>query len=355
MAGLILRRAVPADGPALEELVSAAPMGGAIRIGVCRGGDFFAGVRVQADEPEVWGAFEEGGRVVGVFSAGRRRVWLEREQSVRVLGDLRIHPEYRRGTLLARGFRLLREQVFAPGEWAQTLVLESNRQALKLLTSGRGGLPEYRAAGSYSSWLLPGQRVSGGDGIDVVRATQKDTPFMENLLGAAARRRSFSHLVDLRGLGGAAWPDLRIEDFLVARRGGEVVGMMGLWDQSRFHEWRVAGYGRAMVLVRPFWNGWAGLTGGLALPPAGGRLRMRKATAVACGGDDPTILRALLRRALGEVDCAPLLLGMSARDPLAAAVTGLRGRLERGRHFLVGWEGKPPEWREPFAFDAARI
>ncbi len=355
MAGLIVRQAGPADHAALEDLFRATSMGSRIRLNIERDPDYFAGAQVQAEELCVWGAFEEQGRAVGLLSAGKRRVWIGGEVDLRYLCDLRIHRDWQRSTLLARGFRLLKREVFAPGEWAQTLVLEDNVRAIELLSSRRAGLPEYRPAGIYVTWLLPSQAIAADPSWVVRRARSADSGELQRLLDSAARRRSFAPLVKLADLGGPAWRDIAIEDFLVAEKDGRIAGMMGLWDQTAFQRLRIAGYSRAVSLLRPLWNAGTGVSGGVPLPKPGDTLPLRKATAVACENDDPEILRSLLSHALKNNDGKLLLLGMSAADPLAAAMQGLRGRQDRGRHFLVGWEGEPPAWREPFAFDVARI
>ena len=351
MAGLTFRPAVEADHGSLEALFAATPMGSRIRIGFERDPDYFAGARVQTEELCVRAFFANSGRAVGMFSAGSRRVWVDGEMEMRYLSDLRIHPDWQGSSLLARGFRLMRREIFRPGEWAQTLVLEDNLQALELLTSRRGGLPEYRPAGRYVSWLLPSQRLDVNSGIHVRRATPEDLGAMQRLLDASARRRSFAGMVDLADLGKPSWRDLAVEDFLVAGKRGEIAGMMGMWDQTGFQRLRIHGYSRAVAAVRPVWN----LLGGVPLPGAGQTVPLRKATAIACRDDDPEILRALLAVALAENDGRLLLAGCSVEDPLVAAFRGLKGRKDHGRHFLVGWEGDPPEWREPFAFDVARI
>ena len=270
---------------------------------------------------------------------------------MRYLSDLRIHPDWQGSSMLARGFRALRKEVFRPGEWAQTLVLEDNVRALELLTCRRGGLPEYRPAGRYVSWLLPGQKIGVRSGHQVRRATHADPGAMQSLLDASSRRRSFAGVVNLADLGKPAWRDLTINDFLVAERDGVITGMMGLWDQSGFQRLRIQGYSPLVAALRPLWNSFASVP----LPKAGRVLSLRKATAIACDNDDPEILRALLAVALAANDGRLVLLGLSARDPLVSALGGLKGRVEYGRHFLVGWEGAPPEWEEPFAFDVARI
>ena len=288
---------------------------------------------------------------MGIFSAGSRRVWHGGAMPMRYLSDLRIHPDWQGSSLLARGFRALRKEVFRPGEWVQTLVLEDNVRALEMLTCRRGGLPEYRAAGRYMSWLLPNQRIDGGGNCEVRSATWDDLGAMQVLLDASSQRRSFAGIVNLADLGKPTWRDLTIENFRVAVRDGAITGMMGLWDQRGFQRLRIQAYSAMIAALRPLWNSFASVP----LPRAGQVLPLWKATSIACENDDPAILRALLSASLGRSDPRLLLLGMSVEDPLGVALRGLKGRVEYGRHFLVGWEGAPPEWEEPFGFDVARI
>lgn len=355
MAGLTVRRAETDDHAALEALFRATAMGSQVRIAVQRDPDYFAGASVQAAEPCVWASFEASGRAVGLLSAGKRRVWVEGEWEMRYLCDLRIHSDWQRSTLLSRGYRLLKREVFATGEWAQTLVLEDNVRATELLTSRRAGLPEYRPAGVYRTWLLPAQDVSSEPGIHVRRASADDLAEMQRLYDEAMKRRSFGEMLTLSGFGEGRWHGMSLEDFLVAEREGRVIGTLGLWDQSSFQRLVIAGYSQAVSMLRPIWNGWAALSNNVPLPSPGAVVAMRKATAIACEDDDPAILRALLAKALKERDARLTLVGMSEADPLVPAMEGLHGRRDRGRHYLVGWEGEPPAWREPFAFDVARI
>jgi hypothetical protein len=350
--GLTLRPALPSDHRTIEDLFRATSMGSAVRIRIERDPDYFTGASIQAEEPCVWAAFDPSGRAVGVFSAGKRRVRLNGEIiPMRYLADLRIHPEFRGSSLLARGFALLRKEVFAPGEWAQTLVLEENQTALTLLTSGRGGLPVYKPSGRYSSFLIRPQRLARVPGVEVRPARPDDIAAMQALLDEAGDARAFSPVLDLSQLGSPAWCGLSLDDFMVAECGNSLVGMLALWDQSRFQRMTVSGYSRGVSLLRPLWNRLAAVR----LPPVGGEIRVRKASAIACRRDDPVVLRALLQSALELGDPRLILLGMSAVDPLLPALHGLKARQTWGRHFLVGWQGHPPPWREPFAFDVARI
>jgi hypothetical protein len=355
MDRVTIREALAADHAALERLFSETSMAGPIRIGSDRSPDFFAASRVQATSPCVWGVFAADGRAVGVFSAGERLVHLGGgKTAMRYLSDLRIHPDWQNGTLLARGFRDLRKKVFAEGEWAQTLVLESNAPALGILRSGRMGLPHYHPAGRYVNWLLPRQKLHR-PAHSVRPACITDLPQMQALLDDASSRRSFSAAVDLGKLGGAFLNGLAVGDFLVAEDAGGICGMLALWDQGGFQRLRVDGYSPAMAMARPVWNLAARMRGGAMLPKPGSPIPLRKASMLACADDDPVILRSLLASALSPGNGGLLSVGLSERDPLAAALSGLKGKVFRGRHFLVGWKGVPPEWQEPFGFDPGRI
>lgn len=351
MAGLTIRPAGPADHVALEGLFRETTMGDSVRLRFERDPDYFAGSLVQSEDPCVWGAFEGNGRAVGLFSAGSRLVWLGGERRLRYLSDLRIHRDWMGSSLLARGFRALREEVFQPGEWAQTLVLEDNLKAIDILTSKRCGLPEYHPAGRYVSWLLPQQRIEIPPHLQFRRAGISDFGEMQALLDAAARRRSFAGLMELGDLRKPAWRDLEPGDFIVALRSGSIVGMMAIWDQDRFQRLRIDGYSKAVAAMRPLWN----LVSRIPLPRPGSVLPLLKASAIACENDDPEVLRGMLSAALSQAQGKLLLVGMSEMDPLNAAMLGMKARRDFGRHFLVGWDGTPPTWSEPFAFDVARI
>jgi hypothetical protein len=273
---------------------------------------------------------------------------------MRYLSDLRIHPDWRRGSVLARGFRILREKVFAQGEWAQTLVLAQNSPALGFLRSRRAGLPEYLEAGLYKNWILPCQRVSQPT-HRVRKARPGDLPEIQSLLDVFSKRRSFSPVIDLTKIGAAYLNGLEMDDFLVAEGNGEIIGTMALWDQGGFQRLRVDGYSTGFSMARPFLNLHARLRGGAVFPAPGNAIPMLKASAIACADDDPAILRSLLAAAFPLLGGKLLSIGLSEADPLAAALEDLRGKIFTGRHFLVGWEGSPPAWEEPFGFDVGRI
>ncbi len=323
-------------------------MGNSIRICTERGDDFFLGSHVQAEKPEVWGAFEEdSGRAAGVFSAGARRVFLNGDvRDVRYLSDLRIRPEYRRGLVLARGFRILREHVFAEGEWAQTLVLDDNAEAATVLTSGRAGLPDYRPCGRFRTWIFRPQKVRNtGGGIRVRTAGPSDVSAIQALQEREASTAAFTPWLDL--------DRMHTPEFRLAYHKDALVGMIGIWDTSSYRQTRIDGYGLGIRLARPFANVWAALRNLPRLPCEGSTIRMKAITAVLCRDRDPQILRALLASVLNAGGLYGITLDV--RDPLADALRGIRAHRATAAHYLVGFSGTPPRVDEPLYFDFARL
>ena len=48
--------------------------------------------------------------------------------------------------------------------------------------------------------------------------------------------------------------DFRLNDLVLAKYETEIIGIMGLWDQTRFRRWLVRGYSKGIRLFRPLIN-----------------------------------------------------------------------------------------------------
>lgn len=356
-AGMEIRLARPEDSEALCAMLERAPMGRQIRLTFERRPDYFLGAAVQAEEPEVYVADAPGGGLAGVFAAGKRRVYVEGEpRNIRYLSDLRIDPAHRGGRWLLRGWRHLRENVFAPGEFAQTLILSDNADVLALLTSGRAGLPRYEPAGAYRTHFLAArQRPPRSRRWRVARAGPHDAADMQALVTAEGPRKAFFPCWDFGRLGRTPHDrNLTMNDFFLARDGeGMLAGMVGVWDQSAFRQTRIRGYGGWARWGRPL----SRFAAGVALPRPGETLPLRYLTAILCRGNDPAVFRALLGAVIEAHRSwnGYLVAGLDGEDRLHEALRGLRRRTVEGRHFLVTFAARAPGFPGPFHFESSRL
>ncbi len=368
MSRLRIRLARPEDSAALCTLLGQTAMGSAIRVTMERRPDYFIAARIQAQEPIAVVAEEQAsGRLVGVFAAGRREVYADgSRRQLRYLSDLRIHPDYRGGSLLARGFRFLRDEVMEPGEFAQTLILEDNSEALRLLTSGRACLPAYHPIGDYIYDLIPTRArrhrhpLPPGD-VRFSRARINDLGDMQTFFDREASRRTFYPTLDFATMarGDDYYRGADITSFWLARRGEEIVAMAGLWDQSAFKQTRICGYAPGLARWRPLLNGIARLAGTGRLPKAGERVKTLPAQALLVRGNLPSLAVALIGRLLTDAAAKGadyLSLGLAADDPLLPAHDAFKGRRVVGKHFLVTFgTTTPPGFEGPVHFECARL
>jgi ribosomal protein S18 acetylase RimI-like enzyme len=359
---LEIREATSSDNQAICQLMEETVMGNSIQLSMERSPDYFMGSATQVEQLTIYAAFErESKNCVGLFSAGQRSVYLNGEPSqVRYLSDLRIHPDYRSGTLLAKGFRILEKEVFQSGEFAQTLVLEDNVAALKLLESKRACLPTYHPAGRYASVLLPRQRIKlAAKDLTIRRAKPEDLPQMQNLLEREGPKRQFFPCLRFEDMEShPGWRGLSLDNFLIAIRNDKIVGFVGCWNQSEYKRIQISRLSTQIKALRPFWNIISKITNRIPLPAEGAYLNMNYLTLPVCLDWNPDILRALLSTLLkpDSNKSELFLLGLDATDPLIQCVQGLNKRIDYGRHYLAGFDSSNAmPSSDHFYFDPGRI
>ena len=358
------RRAEPTDNSDLCDMFAATPMEGAVRLSQDRRPDYFHGTAVQCEQPEVYipKQKDEAG-LAGVFGAGLRRVFVNGQpRPVRYLSDLRISPIHRSGSLLARGFRFLRREVFKNDEFAQSLVLTENKNALNLLTSGRCGLPGYFQFGDYVLSLISLRRPPrAAAGPQVRRATSDDVPAMQAFFDREAPGKQFFPVYQFAEWGrNDYYRDAELENIFLAHSGNELVGLLGAWDQGRYKKTVVRGYGGALRWLRPWLNAVSRLRGGIGLPAPGAVESTLYLHCAVCRDNDPDIMAALLRgvqQGFAGQDYRHATLGLDRRDPLREALAGCRTMEFAGCHFLASFGADPRPTIEDkiFYFEAARI
>ncbi len=337
----------PGDDADLRRVLAETPMAGAVSVAFRREPSFFAGAGVDGRFRQVIAARDtEGGHVVGFGCRSVMERYVNgRPESVGYLSSLRLLEVHRNRGLVARGYAYFRK-MHADGRahLYLTTIAEGNDLALKLLTSGRAGLPAYHDAGRYHTAALPlsrRYRPRARSGIEVRPARREDIPPLVDWLWAVGPQRQFFpvYRADDFGSEDGIFKGLRPEQVLMAFRSGKLAGALACWDQHDFRQTVVCGYGRAMRWARPLYNAWARWRALPTLPAPGEELRYLTA-ALPVAGDAETfaaLLDALLERSAGG-PAGYLLLGLHEDDPLVEVVRRYRPRWYTTRLYLVCWE-----------------
>jgi len=346
-----VREATQDDNRGLLALAASCSMRGDMSLRFQREPDFFALNRLEGREWSV-DVIDAEDRLAGCIGSSMRDVHINGvEMRTGYVGDLKVHPVHRNmetaDALCNRaGERMDR---FPDGTPTLITVLAGNA-AMERRLSGPRGLPSFdwlATIRSYSIPILWKRRLrTSVSGLRVEHAKWSDVDAMAELWNCVARERQFSPVFDAHSF--ADWirsaPGLCISSYLLARsRGGELVGFVGLWDQSSFKQMYVEKYSRKMSVIAALTNAVAPRMGGARLAEPGERMVFQTAVHVCVPGETPDVLKDLLGAAhndLRHTGNAFFNIGLDVVDPLSAAVDGLFGQ-PTDINAYVGTRGSP--------------
>jgi hypothetical protein len=334
----------PADDAQLRARMAEDRMEGTIAVSFRREPSYFAGCRVQGDATQVVKCVErESGRIVGLGSRSTLQAHVNgRPERIGYLADLRAAPRYRRGTLLARGYRFLRRlHAQDPVPFYTTVIYEGNAPALQALVGGRAGLPVYRERGRL---LTPALRLDlerpalAQRGLALARGDERQLPRIVEFLNRWQSEKQFAPLYRAADFGDGRFQGLHAADFFLALANGRIVATLAAWDQAAFRQTHVERYSAALACLRPFYNACALVSPLRPLPPAGARVPHVYLACIAAERNDPQLLRWLLRemyRALRRGRWHYAIAALHEADPLADVLADYRRIPAAGRLFVV--------------------
>jgi len=347
-----VRDAEPGDNTALIALAAQSTMDGDLSLRVDREPDFFALNRLSGDRWRV-GVVDcddaGGSSPIGCIAVARRTVFLDGVPGViAYVGDLKVHPAYRRrgvARALGRWDLATARELTGPDAPLMGTMLSGNTAVDGLARQFDLVTTPWTTIRSYSVDLLTRRRLPAR-GLTVHPAGPADEPAMVELWRRLAPTRQFAPACDSFPLGR---PGL---DYLIARHpDGEPAGFLGLWDQHGIKQMRVVGYSPRLAAARTAFNLAAPLFRAPRLPSPGGRLSYRT-VAHPCASDLDT-LRALLRHACNRLHgrYSFLTIGLDVRDPLTTALAGLRAQPADVDLLVVG----PQNRTAPAHFEIATV
>lgn len=326
------------DDAALRERMAADWLRGPLSVSFRREPSYFAGSALQGEQAQVHAIRDlQQGRIVGMGARLTATMFVNGQpQRVGLLSDLRLAAEARGGTLIARGLQVLRQLHEAdPVDFYLAVILEGNRSAQQLLTSGRAGLPSFVDQGLMRSPALhldlpkPALQVAG---VQFRRATAGDAAALAELQARAAPRRQFARA------GAALPPGLAISDHFVAERGSQLVAAIAAWDQHALRQTHIEAYTPWLAAMRPLVNVAARVLPIKPLPAPGERIPYLYLSSLLMLDDDFALWRGLLRHAYRALRTGPwhyAITPLHEKDPMAAALREYRAIHAAGRVYAV--------------------
>ena len=333
----------------LRQILANTPMAGQIAVSFRREPSYFAAAVVDGGFRQVIGARDrETGRIVAFGSRSVRSRYVNgAPESVGYLGNLRVLENHRNRGVVARGYRFLRD-LHRDGRTPLylTTVAAGNDLAIRVLTSGRAGLPKYHPFGDLYTLAIPltcrARLKAPPQGLIVRQAALRDLPAIVDFLATEGSKRQFFPCYNSNEFftSNAVFRDLQPTDLWLAGRDGRLVGTLGAWDQHRFRQSVVHNYGHSIRWGRPIYNGWARLRCLTQLPATGQPFRYLFGALPVIADNDPAVFKALLEAMLDHTadDAAKfLMLGLHSSDPLLPIAWPYQTTCYTTHVFLVCW------------------
>lgn len=335
-----------ADDAAIREMCRRQTMPGRIRVAFEREPDFSLGCQVSGDDCQIVVARTVNeGEVIGVACRSVRWLYVNgREQRLGYLSQLRIEERYRGRWLVSRGFRLLKQlHDEDPLPAYLVSIVDGNDEAMGVLIRNRRKIfPTFREVAEYRTLAIsvgsPQQPLRCD--ADISPASARNLAEVAAFLQDHGAHRQFFPVWTEENLRSLAAFGLKIEDLLIARRGGKIAGVAGLWDQSSYKQTVVHGYSGWLKAAAPIYNWSAPRLGRSALPRPGEKLHSAYAALICVANDDTAIFAALLRELRNLASLRRfeyLLVGLDARDPLLPVAREYKHISYPSRLYLAEW------------------
>ena len=340
--------ATEGDQGQISALLNRAPMAGNVALSFKKEPDYFTAVRTEGLFTQTIVTRDQTRQhIVAVASRSIKPAYVNgRVEPLGYLGGLRISPEHRNRFILAHGYGFLKRlHADKRTPFYLTTIMDDNKTAKDILTSGRAGLPAYHDCGLLHTYALSKVKRSDTPGgtLSVRRATAEDADQVLDILCREGGQKQFFPYITKDQLlePNAYLRDITIRDFFVAFLDNQPAGVCAFWDQRAFKQILVHAYRGRMKAVRPLYNIWASLGGRPRLPSAGRPLKVLYMSFVAVQDNNPAVFRALLSAGFqqhADTKTGLILVGLHERDPLNAVLKGNPYLRFNSRLFVASWE-----------------
>ena len=357
--GLHIRPARPVDDQQLVKLIAESMPSNGVLLSFERYPSYFKATQTQYEQPRVlvMVADEQPEKILAMFNLGTRNCFINgMVKPLRYVGDLRI-GKTTRGKGLINLLMSYVKNCLPLDEVYQTVILNDNVVARKVLHENRPGVPAHYVADQVETHTLTGFKVKKelNRNLSVVNMTRGDISAVNRFIRHMADYYNFLPAYDFKGLVAQDpyWTGLSINDFYIVKRGGQIVGLFGLWNQKPFKQTRIADYGKLIAFVRPVYNYWAKLSHQLRLPQKGDTLTYMMLHSLLCNPYNTDLFENILRVAhqkTCERKCYALCFTLAENDPRRDCSKAIISQKVQAIHAFHCFKDNPLK-----QFDAKRI
>ena len=355
MKDVTVRLATQDDDADIRRLLATNPMPGQLEVRYEREPDYFLGCGPMGYICQVViGRQQANDELVGLACRSTRPLYINgQREEVGYLSQLRIDGHYRGRWMLPLGYRYMGD-LHADGRVSGyiTTIIEDNVQAIGLLVDkARGSIPIYRQVTHLHTLalFLRRRRALPASSLELSRGSLAELDNIVAFLNRHGMSKQFypvyaiDDFVDSPITRGFA-----VDDLFLAWRGGELAGVIGLWDQSSYKQTVVEAYSGALGRLHSLYSLGLRVAGAKPLPSPGQPIRFAYASFICIKDDDADVFGLLLQAIVIEAyrrGYAYLMVGLAEPDPLLPVARRYWHLAYDSRLYTVCWK-ENQEWAQ---------
>lgn len=295
-----VRPATMQDDEQLVNMIAKTMPCAGIKLSFERYPSYLKASHVHYNQPEAMVAVSktDPNTVLAFFNVGTRHCYINGSiKSLRYVGDFRVN-DFKHLYLTKLLMEFLRS-TYPTDELYQSIMLSDHSTLLKTLSDKNSGAPKRFTADSIETHTLTGFKFKKqlSPNLSITTMSASDISEVNRFVAHMSDYYNFLPAYDFNDLlkGDAYWRGLNLADFLVFRRGGQIVGLCGLWDQTIFKQIRIGHYGAAVSWLKPLYNYWAKHNKQVQLPNKGSVYKCLMLHSALCNPYDTDLFDSMLR------------------------------------------------------------
>ncbi|KAA3621963.1 MAG: hypothetical protein DWQ02_26840 [Bacteroidetes bacterium] len=243
------------------------------------------------------------------------------------LSSLYVEPRKRKGVIFGLLFRML-PLLTNDCTGCLVTVMADNEEVVKILQLGKGGSPVFKDLGFLHTLVFHPRKIASFENpekLEISTALPDDIKALTAFWKREMANRLFSpHYLEKHiATRGGLLRGLNVNDFFIARAGGQIVGSIAVWNQNATKSWVVKSYPPMVKIMRLLINLFAKFRGVPTLPSINEPLDYRMIALLCINENDPHVLRALLnmvKKHFQHHEQPVLAMGLHERDPLLKSI-----------------------------------
>lgn len=343
-----IRLAKKEDDKRIIEILRNNPIEGKISLSYCREPSYFKSLVVEGKEHQTI-VGEINNKIIGFGTKSIRTVFINgKPKDIGYLNGLRLEKEFRGKGLLKNGYLYFKELHKKENKVKlyYSTIIEDNWLAKKILESKKDYLPTYKNIGKinvYAVRLLEKKDIDSN--VKIIKGNdQIISKIFDFINSEGSKKQFFPYYENINDL-----YNVKPEDFYVAFKDKEIVGVVLKWNQSDIKQTIVTGYNGLTNITKEIYNLNAKRKNYPLLPSIGKPFNHFYLSLITIKEDNINVFKQLLNKVYNDnvhTDFSYFIFGLSDKDKLTEALLEYKYVLYPSSLYCVYWEDGKGEYEK---------